>query len=90
LALSAGLFLPIVRTFSPIVAGIIKMDFKKFVLFTLLGSIFWVTSFVLAGFFIASMPFLKPYMEYAIIGIILFVTVPTVIRVIKEFRKEKK
>ena len=87
IALSAGLFFPIVRTFSPIVAGIIKMNFQRFILFTLIGSLFWVVSFVSAGFLLASLPFLKPYLKYIIIAIIVLVTVPTVIRIIKEFKK---
>jgi len=87
LALAAGLFFPIVRTFSPIVAGMIKMNFKRFILFTFIGSALWVTSFVSAGFLIASMPFLKPYLKYIIIAIIIMVTIPTVIRIIKEFKK---
>ena len=87
-ALVAGLFFPIIRTFAPIVAGMIKMNFKKFILYTLIGSALWVTSFVLAGFFIASMPFLKPYLTYIIIAIIIMVTIPTVIRILRELKKK--
>ena len=68
----------------------VKMNFKKFVLFTLIGSAAWILSFVLAGYFIASMPFLKPYLKYIIIAIIIGVTIPTVTRVIKEFKKAGK
>lgn len=87
MALMAGLFFPIIRTFAPIVAGMVKMDFKKFSLFTLLGSVAWVMSFVLAGYFIASMPFLKPYLKYIIIAIIVLVTIPVLVRIVKEFKK---
>lgn len=89
-AIIAGLFFPIIRTFSPIVAGMIKMNFKKFFLFTFMGSALWISSFVCAGFLIASMPFLKPYLKYIIIAIVVLVTVPTVIRIIKEFKKAGK
>src|SRR6266498_4168338 len=90
LAVAAGLFLPIVRTFSPIVAGIIKMNVKQFILFTFIGSVLWVSSFVSAGFLIAGMPFLKPYLKYFIIGIIITVTIPFVIRILREFKKAGK
>jgi membrane-associated protein len=86
-ALTAGLFFPIIRTFAPIVAGMITMNFKKFLLYTFIGSVLWVSSFVSAGFLIASMPFLKPYLKYIIIAIIILVTIPTIIRIIKEFKK---
>jgi membrane-associated protein len=88
IALAAGLFFPVVRTFSPIVAGILKINLQRFILFTFIGSLLWVVSFVSAGFLIASMLFLKPYLEYIIFGIIIFVTVPTVIRIIKEFKNK--
>jgi len=87
IALMAGLFFPIIRTFAPIVAGMIKMDFRKFILFTFIGSVAWILSFVLTGYLIASMPFLKPYLKYIIIAIIVFVTIPVVIRIFKELKK---
>ncbi len=87
IALIVGLFFPIIRTFAPIVAGMIKMNFRKFILFTFIGSVAWILSFVLAGYLIASMPFLKPYLKYIIISIIVVVTIPVVIRIIGEFKK---
>ena len=88
IALTAGLFFPIIRTFAPVVSGMIKMDLKKFVLFTLTGSVLWITSFVLAGYLIAMMPVLKPYLTYVILLIIVLVTIPIVIRIVNEFKKK--
>ena len=51
LAVIGARFLPFIRTFAPIVAGIVKMDRKKFFFFNVVGSIAWVTSMVLGGFF---------------------------------------
>ena len=45
-------FLPIVRTFAPIVAGIVEMDRKKFVFFNVIGSVAWVVSMIFAGHFL--------------------------------------
>lgn len=45
-------FLPIVRTFAPIVAGIVEMDRKKFVFYNIIGSISWVVSMIFAGHFL--------------------------------------
>jgi membrane-associated protein len=45
-------FLPIVRTFAPIVAGIVEMDRKKFVFYNIVGSISWVVSMIFAGHFL--------------------------------------
>ena len=63
LALTAGLFLPIIRTFASIVAGMIRLDFRRFILLTFTGSVIWILSFVSAGYFIGSRPFLKPWLN---------------------------
>jgi membrane-associated protein len=90
LALTAGLFFPIIRTFAPIVAGMIRLKFSRFMLFTSAGSVLWILSFVSAGYLVGSIPILKKYLIYIIIVIIIFVTIPVVARIIKEFRMTNK
>ena len=90
LALTVGLYLPIIRTFASIVAGMVRLNFRRFILLTITGSIVWVLSFVLAGYFIGSWPFLKPWLNYIVIGFILVVTIPVIIWIIKELRKMRK
>lgn len=87
-ALSIGMFLPFIRTFGPIVAGILKIRFTRFLLYILIGSAGWVVSFTYIGYLIGSMPFLKPYLKYVITVIIILVTIPVVIRIILQFRKK--
>ena len=86
IALAAGLFFPIIRTFSPIVAGVIKLDFRRFVLFTFLGSVLWIICFVVAGYLVGIMPFLKQYLKYIVIGIIVVVTIPVIIGIIRRLK----
>ncbi len=90
LALTLGLYLPIIRTFAPIVAGIIRLDFRRFILLTFLGSVLWITSFVSAGYFIGSRPFLKPWLKYIVIVFILAVTIPLIIWTAKELRRMRR
>ena len=90
LALTVGLYLPIIRTFASIVAGIVRLNFRRFILLTVTGSVVWILSFVLAGYFIGSRPFLKPWLNYIVIGFILVVTIPLIIWLIKELRKMRK
>jgi len=87
IALMVGFFLPIIRTFSPVIAGIVKMDFRRFAISTFMGSILWITSFALAGYIIGEQPFLKPWLKYIVGGFILIVTVPLVIKIVLEIRK---
>jgi membrane-associated protein len=89
-ALTAGLFFPIIRTFAPIIAGMTKMNFRRFLLFTTAGSIGWILSFVMAGYLIGNVPLLKPYLKYIVLFIIITVTTPIVIRIVKEFKKAGK
>jgi len=86
IALTAGLFFPILRTFSPVVAGVIKLDFRRFVFFTFLGSVLWITCFVVAGYLVGIMPFLRQYLKYIVMGIILAVTIPVLVAIIKRLR----
>ncbi len=90
LALTVGLFLPIIRTFASIVAGMVRLTFHRFILLTITGSVTWILSSVLAGYFIGSRPFLKPWLNYIVIGFILVVTIPLIIWMIKELRKMRK
>ncbi|MEO5948204.1 MAG: VTT domain-containing protein [Chitinophagaceae bacterium] len=90
LALTMGLFLPVIRTFSPIVAGIIKLEFRRFLLLTFLGSVLWILSFTLAGYAIGKIPALKPWLNYIVIGFIIIVTIPLIIWVRKELKRLQK
>lgn len=85
MALILGRFFPIVRTFAPIFAGVVKVDIKKFSLYNLIGSITWVSVFTLSGFFLGRrFPQLKDYLQYIILGLILITTIPLVIAFVKK------
>ena len=80
-------FLPIVRTFAPIVAGIVKMEKGTFILFNVLGSLAWVLSMMLGGYFLQSWLLnkfgfsLKDYIEPITFGIILITTLPVIYKI---------
>lgn len=73
-------FLPIVRTFAPIIAGVVDMDKKKFFLFNVIGCIAWVTSMVLAGYFLGEFDWVKHNFEKIVIGLILVTTAPVLFK----------
>jgi len=84
-ALILGRFFPIIRTFAPIFAGVVKVDLKKFTLYNFIGSIAWVNTFTLAGFFLGrKYPQLKDYMEYIVLGLILITSAPLIAAFIKQ------
>lgn len=81
-------FLPIIRTFAPIVAGIVKMDRKTFYFYNIVGSICWVSSMMLGGHFLQTWVekkygySLKDHIEAITIIIILITTLPVLYKLI--------
>ena len=90
MALTLGLYLPVIRTFVSTIAGIVRLNFQNYLLLTFLGSIVSTVSFILPGYFIGSAPALKSSLNYFIPGFILIVTIPLVIWILREFKKLKK
>lgn len=87
ISLVLGRFLPIIRTFSPIIAGSIDMDLKKFSMYNWSGGFLWVGTLVSAGYFLGrSYPGIINYLEYFIIGFVLITT----IILVRQFMKKDK
>jgi membrane-associated protein len=85
-AITIARFLPIVRTFAPIVAGTVQMDYKKFAFYNVLGAIIWVGSLTSLGYILGDNPWVQHNLEYIIIGIILLVTLPVISKLV--FKKK--
>lgn len=81
-------FLPVVRTFAPIVAGIGQMPYRKFLMYNLLGGFLWAVCIPLAGYFLGNLiPGVDKYLLPIIVVIVLASVAPSVIHLIRE-RKE--
>lgn len=85
-ALIMGRFVPIVRTFAPIFAGVVKLDFKKFAFYNILGAILWIASLTLLGYFLGRKfaQQIEEYLVYIIIGFIVITTIPLIITFVKK------
>jgi membrane-associated protein len=82
-------FVPIIRTFSPFVAGVSKMPYGYFLTWDIIGGTTWVATFTLLGYFFGNIPFVQDHFELVIIAIILISLVPAVLEGLKA-RKELK
>lgn len=81
-------FLPIVRTFAPIVAGMVKMKLSKFSLYNVIGSFLWAVMIVSAGFLLGENQWAKENLEKIILGIVFITTGPVLIKLV--FKKKTK
>jgi membrane-associated protein len=80
MAFILGRFLPIVRTFVTILAGMAKIDFPKFLLFNFLGASIWILTMVLSGHFLGRLfPEITTYLEIIVIAMILLSAIPVII-----------
>ncbi len=84
-ALIMGRFIPIVRTFAPIIAGIVKLDYKKFAFYNISGAFLWISSLTLIGFFLGRRfeKEINDYLLYIIIGFIVITTIPLIVTYLK-------
>src|SRR5215467_3117193 len=76
-------FMPIVRTFSPFVAGIGRMGYPRFLAFDIGGGIFWVCAFTLLGYFFGNVPIVKQNFGLVIVAVIFLSLVPLFVEVLR-------
>jgi membrane-associated protein len=85
-ALVMGRFLPIIRTFAPILAGVIAIDFKKFMVYNVVGAVLWIGTLATLGYFLGEVDWVNENLEKIVIGLIIITLIP----VITTWRKERK
>lgn len=84
MAFILGRFLPIVRTFVTIIAGMVRIDMPKFVFFNFLGATIWIVVMVLSGHFLGKIfPQITMYLEIIVVGMILVSAIPVIITYFK-------
>ena len=91
MALVLGRFLPIIRTFAPILAGVVKVEHKIFFIYNIAGAILWPSAVVTSGFYIGRIfPHALNYLPYIIILFIIVTTIPIVKNYYEQTKAKKK
>ncbi|MBI2044911.1 DedA family protein [Candidatus Pacearchaeota archaeon] len=79
-------FMPILRTIAPFVAGVGKMDYKKFFIYNITGGVIWVGVFLFSGYLFGEIPFVQDNLMLIVIVIILISVIPPIL----EYLNKKK
>ena len=76
-------FVPIIRTFAPFVAGIGRMNYARFLTFSVIGAIFWVLICLTGGYFLGGLPFFKKHFELVVLAIVVISVLPAIIHIMR-------
>lgn len=76
-------FMPIIRTFAPFVAGVGRMEYRRFAAYNFFGGVAWVTSFLVMGFFFGQLPIVKERFHYVVVGIVAVSLIPIAVEMFK-------
>lgn len=82
-------FVPIVRTFITAIAGVGRMDFRRFMFYSAIGGLLWAVGVTLLGYFLGTIPFVKNNIEIMLILIVLVSVVPIAYEFIKHRRQRR-
>jgi len=83
-------FMPIIRTFSPFVAGVGQMHYRKFFVYDIFGGFLWISLFTWGGYFFGNLPIVKNNFKTVILIIIFFSILPAILEYLKHRREKKK
>lgn len=94
LAVVLARFVPVVRTFVPVAAGVGRMNYKKYSLYNLVGAVVWGIGLTFAGYFVSYIPpvadFLRDYIDLILIAAVAVSVLPPLYHFISSTRKAKK
>ncbi|MFB7860405.1 MULTISPECIES: DedA family protein [unclassified Streptomyces] len=83
-------FVPIIRTFTPIIAGVSRMNYRSFITFNVIGGLLWGAGVTLLGSALGKIEFVHKHIELILIAIVLISVIPVVIEVLRARSQSKK
>ena len=83
-------FVPIVRTFAPVVAGVGKMHYRTFVRYNIIGGLLWGSGLPLLGYYLGQFDIVKDHIEIAVLAVVAISLLPVVVELINHRRNKTK
>lgn len=83
-------FMPIIRTFAPIVAGMAQMSYRRFLTFNVFGGALWVLSMTLIGFFLGRIPGVREHIEVVILVVVFLSILPGIVAFAREWLRRRR
>ena len=83
-------FVPLVRTFTPFVAGVARMEYRRFAAYNVVGGIGWVISMTTAGYFLGRIPWVQHNFELVVIGIVVVSVLPILFSALQHWKSGGK
>lgn len=81
-------FVPIIRTFAPVVAGVGTMEYRRFLVYNVVGGVGWVTSMTWAGYLLGrAIPNIGEYVHVVVVIVIVLSVIPIVVEIVRERRR---
>ncbi|QNN54900.1 VTT domain-containing protein [Nocardioides mesophilus] len=77
-------FVPVVRTFITVIAGVGSMSFQRFITYSAIGGTLWAVGVTLLGYYLGSIPFVKHNVEVMLLAFVLVAVVPVAVEVLRE------
>jgi len=82
-------FVPIVRTFTPIVAGASHMHYRRFLSYNVIGGVLWSCGVTILGYFLGQIAFVRDNIEFILIGIVVVSVIPVAVELLRSRRRAK-
>ena len=82
-------FVPIVRTFTPVVAGVTRMHYRTFVLYNVIGGVLWGSGVTVAGYFLGQIAFVRDNVELILVAIVAISFVPVAVELVRGRRRRR-
>ncbi len=83
-------FVPIVRTFAPVVAGVSAMHYRTFVLYNVIGGVLWGAGVTILGYYLGQIDFVAQHIEFILLGIVVLSVVPIGVELLRKRSRDRR